>query len=69
MFCRHCGTENADEANFCKSCGKPLKDVEVKDPVDCMIQMLSGIVSNNFLNLIATTCQVCKRQPARIILT
>ena len=30
MFCRHCGTENADGANFCRSCGKPLNDVKVE---------------------------------------
>lgn len=24
MFCGNCGTENVNEANFCKECGKPL---------------------------------------------
>lgn len=27
MFCRFCGTENADDMNFCMKCGKPLKKV------------------------------------------
>lgn len=25
MFCRNCGTENTNEAKFCKTCGKPLQ--------------------------------------------
>ncbi|SHM75260.1 zinc-ribbon domain-containing protein [Ruminococcus flavefaciens] len=24
MFCRYCGKENSDDANFCNSCGKSL---------------------------------------------
>ena len=26
-FCPDCGTENADDARFCQSCGRPMADV------------------------------------------
>ncbi|MCD7848051.1 MAG: zinc ribbon domain-containing protein [Oscillospiraceae bacterium] len=27
MFCKRCGTQNPDNANFCQGCGLPLKEV------------------------------------------
>ena len=34
MFCRHCDTENLDDANLCSGCGTPLKDTaSVLQPV------------------------------------
>ena len=29
MYCRKCGAENQDHAQFCKDCGAPLRKVEV----------------------------------------
>ena len=28
MFCRDCGTENDDNAKFCRNCGLPIVPVE-----------------------------------------
>lgn len=38
MFCRYCGKKNEDTANFCLSCGKPMKEaytanIEANDAV------------------------------------
>ena len=26
MYCKYCGTENTDDSEFCKKCGKKIKD-------------------------------------------
>ena len=31
MYCRYCGEENPEEAEYCKNCGKRLKE-EIKKP-------------------------------------
>ena len=31
MFCKRCGTENADDAKFCKGCGRPLGNTSEVD--------------------------------------
>ena len=34
MHCKHCGTENKEEANFCEKCGAPLKQQEKTESME-----------------------------------
>jgi uncharacterized membrane protein YvbJ len=31
MYCRHCGNENQDDAQYCKKCGKPLQSTNLAE--------------------------------------
>ncbi len=50
MYCSKCGTENLENAKFCKNCGKQLGNVQ------------SGNQSNNFESHSMAQCKKCDKK-------
>ncbi len=63
MYCINCGSENYDDARFCKSCGKAVTEPELEtsggDPKDPGITGPSPHVPNYLVPAILTTIFCC----------
>lgn len=54
-FCRNCGTEHPEDANFCRNCGENLSSNEIDDEIEDNDTKITATISENENNVMLET--------------